>query len=422
VRTDAIACEPQFLDHLAPIWRALPERGTFHVDAALADRADRRISDFAVIDADAIRRGSRESGPRPGDGPACLVASYGDIKVARRMGYRRFAFLEHGIGQAYTPVGRKGHGSYAGGTDRDDCELFLCPNEYSAEHWRRAYPGARVEVVGGVRLADLPRLEPPANVGTVGVVIDPQHRGEDHERERNRNEPGDSPERHDEREYGDDDREDDQRDGDVSAPDGHFARAISHPPTIAVSFHWPAHVHPFAGNALGDFMHALPALAERYTVIGHAHPKGDWPTRMARIYAKAGIPFVRDFDDVCRQADLYIADNTSSLYEFAATGRPVVVLNGRYWERKVELGLRFWEAAHVGVNVDPVHRRGVLDNAATTAALLAGVAEALEDSPAAQERRQDALGIVYGYRGADAAQRASRAVLAWLEQRMEIAA
>jgi hypothetical protein len=358
VPIDAVATEPQFLDHLAPIWRALPHRGTFHVDAALADRADRRISDFAVIDADAIRRGSREPGPRPGDGPACLVASYGDIKVARRMGYRRFAFLEHGIGQAYTPVGRKGHGSYAGGTDRDDCELFLCPNEYSAEHWRRVYPGARVEVVGGVRLSSLP-----------------------------------------------------QRDGGGDAP-----------PVVAVSFHWPAHVHPFAGNALGDFQHSLKALAERYTVIGHAHPKGDWPTRMARIYAKAGIPFVRDFDDVCRQADLYIADNTSSLYEFAATGRPVVVLNGRYWTRKVELGLRFWEAAHVGVNVDPVHRRGVLDNAATTAALLAGVAEALEDSPAAQERRQDALGIVYGYRGADAARRASQAVLAWLGSDVAVAA
>jgi hypothetical protein len=350
---DAIATERQFVDHLAPIWRALPDRGTFHVDETLADHADRRVTDFATFDAEAVRRSMREPGPQPGDGPRALVASYGDIKVARRMGYRRFAFLEHGAGQAY---GRRRHGSYAGGQDREDCEMFLCPNHYSADLWRQAYPSARVEVVGSPRLADLP------------------------------------------------------------------ARVTDGGRTVAISFHWPAHVHPFAGNALGDFRHSLAALAERYNVIGHAHPKGDWPERMARIYAKAGIPFVRDFDYVCRQADLYIADNTSTLFEFAATGRPVVVLNARGWTRKLSVGLRFWDAAHVGVNVDPVMRRSVLDQAATTTALLGAVAEALEDDQHAQERREDALRIVYAARGHEATQRAVRAVLAWQDAEVPLAA
>lgn len=334
---DAIACEPQFLDHLAPVWRALPVRGTFHVDQRFADRATFPVE---PLDSDAVRRSMRMPEARIEDGPACLVASYGDIKVARRLGYRRFAFLEHGIGQSYTPVGRKGHGSYAGGVDRDDCGLFLVPNEYAAEHWRRAYPGARVEVVGSPRLDDLPA------------------RG-----------PGDGP-------------------------------------VVAVSFHWPAYVHPYAGNAYGDFHRSLRALAERFRVIGHAHPKGDWPDRMARFYRRAGIEFVRDFDEVCRRADVYVCDNSSTIFEFASTGRPVVLMNARNWTRKVSLGLRFWDAAHVGRNVDAAG-----DERVTTSSLLRAVEGALANDDAAM--RDHALSVVYAHR-TGAAERAAAAIREWL--------
>src|SRR5688572_2540605 len=96
---DAIGTERQFIDHMAPIWRALPAsvRGTFHVEASLAAHAVRRSIDPALIDADAIRRSSRTPSAVVEAGPSCLTAGYGDTKVARRMGYRRFAYLEHGI-------------------------------------------------------------------------------------------------------------------------------------------------------------------------------------------------------------------------------------------------------------------------------------------------------------------------------------
>src|SRR5690349_18098515 len=44
VRLDALAFERQFVDHLAPLWRALPEavRGRFLVDPALVDHAMKR--------------------------------------------------------------------------------------------------------------------------------------------------------------------------------------------------------------------------------------------------------------------------------------------------------------------------------------------------------------------------------------------
>jgi hypothetical protein len=339
---DFVACEPQFVDHAAPVWHSMsPEiRGRFLVAGELVDRAAAKGITAEPIDACALRAGTPPPRAQPGDGPTAFVVSIGDTKVARRLGYRRFAFMEHGAGQAYTAQpGINGRNpSYAGGVDREDVGLFLVPNEYSATLWRAAYPDAEVRLVGCPKLDDLP------------------------------------------------------------------ARDLDGPsPVIAISFHWPAFVAPEAGNALGTFLPALGELARRYQVIGHAHPKGDWPERMERIYRRSGIEFVRDFDDVCRRADVYVCDNSSTLFEFAATGRPVVVMNDVSWRRNVRHGLRFWAAAHVGVNVDRAD--GLLD----------AVAVALEDRAEQRANRSDALDIVYPYRTGGAA-RAAEAIAAWARE------
>jgi len=114
-----------------------------------------------------------------------------------------------------------------------------------------------------------------------------------------------------------------------------------------------------------------------------------------------GIEVVESFAEVCRRADVFIADNTSALYEFAAIGRPVVVLNAPFYRRNVHHGLRFWEAADVGIQVDRAD------------ALLPAVAHALGDPPERRAAREAALAIVYGYRSG-AAQRAAQAISAWL--------
>lgn len=344
---DALAFEPQFLDHLAPIWQLLtpPHRGHFYVDPSLVDRA-RRLGIEAIA---RPRPPHTDLKPRPNPGyrPA-LVASYGDIKEGRRLGYGPFVFLEHGAGQTYdAKPGKRGHASYPGGQDREDNELILVPNEHAAKAWRTSYPAALVEIVGCPKLDTLPRKERAAD------------------------------------------------------------------PVIAISFHWPAplSISGYAGTALGDYAGVLKDLARAYPgrVIGHCHPKGDWPARMKRTYAKHGIPFVADFEDVCRQADVYVCDNSSTIFEFAATGRPVVLLNARYWSRKQSHGLRFWDAAHVGVNV----------NKATE--LLDGIEEALVDAPETQRAREDALGIVYGLRTNGAAA-AATAIYDWLARHQAIAA
>ena len=111
-------------------------------------------------------------------------------------------------------------------------------------------------------------------------------------------------------------------------------------------------------------------------------------------YRHAGIEPVADFLDVCRRADVYICDNSSTLFAFAATGRPVVVLNPPWYRRDIDHGLRFWEAASVGVNCDDL------------ADLPACIDEALRDTEAQKRQREAALDLVYAYRSG-ASQRAA---------------
>ncbi len=348
---DAIACESHFLDHLAPIWLSLPDRGRFLVDAPLIERAGAKGIDAEVIDAQAIREAFRQQPPRF-DGPPALVASIGDVKVARRLGYGPFVFLEHGAGQWYggKPSDRN-HASYSGGADHDDVGLFLVPNVTVAQRWSASYPKARVEIVGCPKIDSLPRK-------------------------------------------------------------------IGGPPVVALSFHWPAPAligWGLAGTAWPEYRDILPRLAERFTVIGHQHP--NWLQRgygkpPSQTYERLGIPFVPDFEDVCRQADLYVCDNSSTIWEFAATGRPVVLLNSTGWVKsrdRVRYGLRFWDAADVGLQVDRPDD------------LLSVVERALADPSEIQLAREAAVNRVYGLRTNGAAT-AATAITDWLASREEAAA
>lgn len=171
------------------------------------------------------------------------------------------------------------------------------------------------------------------------------------------------------------------------------------PLTVAISFHFDAHsVAPEATGTLRYYRSALTLLAQNYHTLGHGHPRA--LRAIERHYRRPGIELVPDFADVCRRADLYICDYSSTIYEFAHTGRPVVVLNAPHYRRTVNHGLRFWDTATVGVQVDhPQH-------------LLPAIATALEDAPQQRQAREAALSAVYAYRSGGA-QRAAAALQAW---------
>jgi hypothetical protein len=240
---DFLASLPHYADHLRPIHEAMG--GSFyHI---------------------------HEDGPRQ---KSVVVASYHDVRMARRHGYKNIALMQHGVGQAYT----ERHAGYSGGIDHKDVSLFLCPNEYSAEKWQSAYPKARVAVIGSPRVEHLPTQE------------------------------GDE---------------------------------------VAMSFHWLCSLWPETRPA---FSHYRTHLTRLKPCIGHAHPRAKrW---LEPWYSGNGIEYVPSFEEVSRRAGVFICDNSSALYEFAATGRPVVVLNAPWYRKQIQHGGRFWDWASVGVQVE----------------------------------------------------------------------
>lgn len=162
---------------------------------------------------------------------------------------------------------------------------------------------------------------------------------------------------------------------------------------IAVSFHWRQSTSAFAWHR-----DAVLRLSRALPVLGHAHPRN---SRVPAFWARASVPFEPDFDEVCRQADVYVSDASSTLYEFAATGRPVVVLNAPWFPSGV--GLRFGEAASIGVQVD------------TPDQLEAAVCRAVALHPEDVKARERALDVVYAHRSGGA-RRAADAIVAYLEE------
>lgn len=252
----------------------------------------------------------------------------------------RFALVEHGAGQAY----EQPDPSYSGGPQRDAAVLFLCPNEVSAARNRATYPNVPAEVVGSPRVDWLIERSRDAPVDTHGQ------------------------------------------------------------PTVALSFHWkgPLGVPAEARWALPHYESSLhvviQALQRRgVEVIGHGHPR--MHSHFAGLWRRLGIEHVPRFDDVTARAGVYVCDNSSTLYEFAALGRPVVVLNSPAYRRELNLWPRFWACADVGVQVDRPEDLEV------------AVQLAIEDPPAVAARRARAVAEVYPLRDGQAAQRSVEAIL-----------
>ncbi len=289
-----------------------------------------------------------------------LVAGYAD---ARRLAPAPCVYVEHGAGQSYDgdPKG-KSHPCYSGGRGLQNVRVFLAPNERVADRWRRAYPDAAVEVVG------CPRL-------------DRYHR----------------------------------QDGGFGGHLQGLPLSAATRPTVALTFHWDAPVCPEARSAWPHYDAALPALvaaarANGWRLLGHGHPR-IWPRLRAR-WAELGIEHTADPDRVLAEADLLVADNTSLMFEAAAVGIPIVVLNAPWYRRDVCHGLRFWDAGDVGLQVDEPSE------------LVATVARALADPPEAADARSRVVMQIYpvldgraSERAADAIRRAAEEARTWATPR-----
>lgn len=122
-------------------------------------------------------------------------------------------------------------------------------------------------------------------------------------------------------------------------------------PVVVFSFHH----HQIGGcpeqrSTYGDWLGEIETLLHRddFTVVGHAHPREQ---ELVRRWRKMGVPVIERFDEVVQVADVYVCDNSSTIYESAALGIPVVVLHGYSYRPAVKHGLRFYQYANVGLIV-----------------------------------------------------------------------
>jgi hypothetical protein len=335
---DACATLPHFVDHIAPIWLGLPDdlRGRFYAGPLAASRArDAGIVSQKLADDTGV------------ESPMTIVSSYND---ERHVPGRPVILVEHGAGQNYVPDGgykdADRNSGYPGGRGRESVCLFLCPNEATAGRWSAMYPATPCEVVGA------PKLDPWHQVTAKGFRVALPAKG-----------------------------------------------AL---PLVVFSFHWDCQVVPECRSAFEHYKAELFRLArmsdeERgWRMGGHWHPKArdvqDW-------FRSVGVLIFDQFDDVLDEADLYVADNTSTLFEFASTDRPVVVLNAPWYRRNVEHGGRFWEWADVGVQCD------LPEDVAPM------IEDALVDYPKVAERRRRVVSEVYAYTDGQATDRAVAAVV-----------
>lgn len=280
----ALATQPHYVAHIAPVWLALnpEERGTF---CAMGPACYAEALRLGVPAAELRRTRNMPPARRHGE-PLWIVAGYYDLD---RLGPRRRAILiEHGTGQTY--IGNRRPENYPGGPGRGRVALFLCPNQRVADLNARAYPRAWVSVVGCPHLEDLRRYR------------------------------------------------------ELHAP------YRKQQPVVTFHFDAADDVAPEARSAWSHYRDVMPALVRRTGLAGHAHPRC-WST-LGPWWESIGATAIEHQDEALASASVLIADNTSCLYQAAALGIPVVVLNAPWYRRDVQHGLRFWEHASVGLQVN----------------------------------------------------------------------
>lgn len=120
----------------------------------------------------------------------------------------------------------------------------------------------------------------------------------------------------------------------------------------AVSFHWDCGVSPEAGSSFWEYLPFLERQAAHIPggLLVHAHPRIQFDV-FEQVWGMPNVEVCPEFDRVMEEAAVYACDNSSTLFEFAALDRPVVVINGARYRRGVDHGKRFWEWADIGEQI-----------------------------------------------------------------------
>lgn len=109
---------------------------------------------------------------------------------------------------------------------------------------------------------------------------------------------------------------------------------------VCLSFHWDNRISPESRSAFDFYKRIIPILLTQkdFRLVFHGHPRTDW----TKMFKGEKIEFITDLKEVFELADVYVCDNSSSMYEFLLTGKPVIYLNCPYYRKSVRHGIRFW--------------------------------------------------------------------------------
>jgi len=276
-RINCLAAEPQFVDHLAPVWKAFPksQQGIFWVRSQAAKYAAER---YGITTRQWMNHASKNT--------VILCAAFGDLNRVYKAGGTS-VLMEHGAGQTYNVK----HSSYAGGESpaRDANQLFLVPGRVPAKKLAEVHPEAKIYEIG------CPKLD--------RYVIKDK-------------------------------------------------RPVGDKPKVVISFHWNCNVTPETSWAFPYFKQHIKQLlkSDSFEVYGHSHPRGR--KYIQPFFEQHKIPFLVNFDEVLKTGDAYVCDNSSTIFEAAASHLNVVLLNSPKYRKDVHHGLRFWECATIGPQVE----------------------------------------------------------------------
>lgn len=109
----------------------------------------------------------------------------------------------------------------------------------------------------------------------------------------------------------------------VGTPKMDLLQASTPGPAAAISFHWTGVLRQ-RETSLAAWKPLVEELGAERELLGHAHPK-IW-RQAERFYRELGIEPVRSFEEVCARSNLYLSDHGSTLYEWAALDRELILL------------------------------------------------------------------------------------------------
>ena len=327
-KIDFLATERHFLDHLIPVYKALPQnkRGVIYIHKSIEERAKDLFIGYKLL--------NKRSGNKPN---LTVVSSYGDLKKARANG-SRCVLMEHGAGQSYQSVKS---GSYIGAPDRSGVVAVLVPGEEHVKRHEKAHPTIPAYPIG------IPKL--------------------------------------------------DYIHSDLEATNNKIDKEI-----VVISFHWDCKLAPETRSAFRYYRRVLEKVSKEYKVLGHGHPRGF--DKYKQFWDKIGVETIKDFSEVIDKGWVYCCDNSSSMFEWISLDRPVVVMNAPCYRRNIEHGMRFWEYADMGVQVDNP------DN------LIKAIKEAQNDASQRARRRKEIKDEVYYETDGKGAERAAERLLEIREQ------